>query len=64
MGFHIGMHMSIMLRKISHKFKIVLAIISIFIAGYGFYLLINSEIPNYMLFKTHFAFLDYEKINF
>ena len=31
------------------------------IAGYGFYLFLKNGIINYITFKTHFAFLDYEK---
>ena len=31
------------------------------IAGYGFYVFLNSGIIKYITFKTHFAFLNYEK---
>ena len=61
MGLHIGMHASIMLHKMPNKVKNVLVIIFTIIAGYGFYLFLKSGIVNYIIFKTHFAFLDYEK---
>ncbi len=61
MGLHIGMHINVMMAKIQIKIKSVLAIIFTVVSGYGFYLFIKSGIINYITFKTHFAFLDYEK---
>ena len=61
MGLHIGMHVSVMIAKMPNKIKNVLAIIFTLIAGYGFYLFLKSGIISYITFKTHFAFLDYEK---
>ena len=61
MGLHIGMHVNVMISKIKPNIKIVLAIIFMLISGYGFYLFLKSGIINYILFRTHFAFLDYEK---
>ena len=61
MGLHIGMHVNVMTAKIKLNIKIVLAIIFMLISGYGFYLFLKSGIINYILFRTHFAFLDYEK---
>ena len=61
MGLHIGMHVNVMITKIPHSAKNVLAIIFTIISGYGFYLFLKSGIINYITFKTHFAFLDYEK---
>ena len=61
MGLHIGMHVNVMTVKIPNNVKNVLAIIFTIISGYGFYLFLKSGIINYITFKTHFAFLDYEK---
>lgn len=61
MGLHIGMHVNVMTAKIPNNVKNVLAIIFTIISGYGFYLFLKSGIINYITFKTHFAFLDYEK---
>ena len=61
MGLHIGMHVNVMAVKIPNNVKKVLAIIFTIISGYGFYLFFKSGIINYITFKTHFAFLDYEK---
>ena len=61
MGLHIGMHVNVMISIIKPNIKIVLAIIFMFLSGYGFYLFLRSGIINYITFRTHFAFLDYEK---
>ncbi|MBO6134587.1 MAG: DUF4405 domain-containing protein [Lachnospiraceae bacterium] len=61
MGIHLGLHMSAMTAKIPVAVKRVLSIIVILIAGYGLYLFIKSGILDYITFKSHFAFLDYEK---
>lgn len=61
MGIHIGMHVNVMTNKIPKNIKNVLTIIFTIISGYGFYLFLKSGIINYITFKTHFAFLDYEK---
>ena len=61
MGIHLGMHISIMSSRIPQNLRKIFSIVFTIIAGYGFCLLINSAILNYLTFKTHFAFLDYEK---
>lgn len=61
MGLHIGLHVSAMAAKIPINIKKVLAVLFTIIAGYGFFLFLKSGIINYITFKTHFAFLDYEK---
>lgn len=61
MGLHIGMHVNVMTNKIPKNIKNVLTIIFTIISVYGFYLFLKSGIINYITFKTHFAFLDYEK---
>lgn len=61
MGLHIGLHVNVMISKIKSNIKNVLAIIFTLLSGYGFYLFLKSGIINYITFRTHFAFLDYEK---
>lgn len=61
MGLHIGMHISAMTAKMPVNMKKVLSVIFTIVAGYGFYLFLKSGIINYITFKSHFAFLDYEK---
>ena len=61
MGLHIGMHIGIMTAKIKNPVRSIMLGIFTVIAGYGFYLFLKSGIINYITFKTHFAFLDYEK---
>lgn len=61
MGLHIGMHVGVMASKIKNPVRSIMLGIFTVIAGYGFYLFLNSGIINYITFKTHFAFLDYEK---
>lgn len=61
MGLHIGMHIGVMAAKIKNPVRSIMLGIFTVIAGYGFYLFLKSGIMNYITFKTHFAFLDYEK---
>ena len=61
MGIHLGMHISIMTNKMPKNIKMILFIVVIIISGYGLNLFIKSGICDYILFKSHFAFLDYEK---
>lgn len=61
MGFHIGLHVNAMVSKMPINIKRVLSAILTIIAGCGFYLFLKSGIIDYITFKTHFAFLDYEK---
>ncbi|MBO6141449.1 MAG: DUF4405 domain-containing protein [Ruminococcus sp.] len=60
MGLHIGMHIKAMTAKIQGKGKAVFKGALTLAAGAGFWLFIKSDIVNYIFFKTHFAFLDYE----
>ena len=41
--------------------KLIATIIFVIISAYGLYIFINSNIVDYITFKTHFAFLDYDK---
>ena len=61
MGLHIGMHIGVMAAKIKNPIRSIMLALFTVIAGYGFYLFLKSGIINYITFKTHFAFLDYEK---
>lgn len=61
MGLHVGLHINVMTSKMPKNVKSVFGIIMLLIAGCGFYLFIKSGIINYITFKSHFAFLDYEK---
>ena len=61
MGLHIGLHISAMTSKMPKSVKVVLSIIMLLVAGFGFYIFIKSGIIDYITFTSHFAFLDYEK---
>lgn len=70
MGLHIGLHWTLVLamfRKIklrdSAKKRAVIAarVAALAVAGYGAYCFVKADMPSYMTFKTHFAFLDYER---
>ena len=61
MGLHIGFHLNMITAGMHSKYKKVFLIIFTIIVIYGLYLFFRSEIINYITFKTHFAFLDYEK---
>ena len=63
MGFHLGLHLPAIMAKIkpNKAAKIVCAAAFTVTACLGLWLFIRSGIPDYMLFRTHFAFFDYEK---
>ena len=61
MGLHIGLHVNVITAKIKPNIKNILAVFFVLLSGYGFYLFLKSGIINYITFRTHFAFLDYEK---
>lgn len=63
MGFHLGLHVPAMTAafKWSGKVKIALSLLCAVIAGLGFRLFLKNGLPDYMFFRTLFAFLDYEK---
>ena len=62
MGLHIGLHLGALGTKIKKKSaKIALLSISAATSVYGVFLCIKANIFEYMFFKTHFAFLDYNK---
>jgi len=62
MGLHLGLHFGIVTAKLKNKaVKIVLGAVMSGVSVCGFYLFIKTDMLSYMLFKTPFAFLDYEK---
>ena len=62
MGLHLGLHLGIVTAKLKNKaVKIALGAVMSCISVFGFYLFFKADMLTYMLFKTHFAFLDYEK---
>ena len=63
MGFHLGLHVPAMTagRKMNEKGKAILAAVFALLAGFGFMLFWKNGIPDYLFFRTPFAFFDYEK---
>ena len=61
-GIHIGFHLAAPLSKLKKKSaRVSVFVIFAVISAGGFWLCIKADIFDYMLFKTHFAFLDYSK---
>ncbi len=63
MGLHLGMHIPAMTAGIKpgKAAKAVLACVLTCIAGIGLWLFLRNGIPDYLFFRTPFAFFDYEK---
>lgn len=62
MGLHLGLHFGIIASKLKKRsVRIIIGVAMAGISVYGFYLFFKAGMPDYMLFKTHFAFLDYSK---
>ncbi len=61
MGIHIGFHIKAMTAKLADKAKIIFTTVFAVISSVGLWLFLKNDIANYIFFKTHFAFLDYEK---
>ena len=63
MGFHLGLHLPTITAKAKpgKAVKAVCTAVFIAAAGAGLWLFIKNGIPNYIFFRTHFAFLDYGK---
>ena len=63
MGLHLGMHAPAMLAKLKprERTRRILFVVCALVAGVGLWLFLRNDMPNYMLFRVHFAFLDYEK---
>lgn len=63
MSMHIGLHFGIITNKLPKgKFRMISGGIISVIAVYGFKLFIDANIFSYMLWQSHFAFLDYDKV--
>ena len=63
MGFHLGLHTFVLTArwKMNGKVKIALAAFFAAVSGVGLWLFIKNGIPDYIFFRTPFAFFDYEK---
>ena len=63
MGLHLGMHLPVMAAKwkMSDRRKALISVIFCGIAGIGLFLFLRNGMPDYLLFRVLFAFLDYEK---
>lgn len=63
MGLHLGLHLPAMTAKVKpgKAWKVVLSAIFSILAGIGLWLFIRNGIPEYITFRTHFAFFDYDK---
>ena len=63
MGLHLGMHLKAIFTGVGIRGKTKNCLYAVFCvaAGYGLWLFIKSNIPDYLFFKVPFAFLDYEK---
>jgi hypothetical protein len=63
MGLHLGLHIPAMTAGLKWRGKAKTAVPAVFavIAVVGFWLFIRNGIPDYILFRTHFMFFDYDK---
>ena len=63
MGFHLGLHIPAMTAgwRLNGRVKTILAAAFTVISGFGFHLFVKSGIPNYLFFRSPFAFFDYNK---
>ncbi len=63
MGVHLGLHTSVMTAKwkLAGRIKILLSAVFCCIAGIGLFLFLQNGMPDYLLFRVPFAFLDYDR---
>ncbi|MBR0312023.1 MAG: SUMF1/EgtB/PvdO family nonheme iron enzyme [Oscillospiraceae bacterium] len=61
MGLHLGFHIPAMAAKLGKNAKRALTVMFAVAAGVGLCLFLRSGMPDYMLFRVPFAFLDYDK---
>ena len=63
MGFHLGLHIPAMTAGFKWNGRIKTAVAAIFavVSGIGFWLFVKNGIPDYIFFRTPFAFFDYDK---
>lgn len=62
-GLHLGLHVPALTAGVrwNGKVKTSLAVAFAVLSGVGFWLFVKNRIPEYLFFRMHFAFLDYEK---
>lgn len=62
-ALHCGLNFRVLFpRRLSApRLGLALSLLGVALAGSGLYLLLKSGASNYLLFKSHFAFLDYDK---
>ncbi|MBQ3940022.1 MAG: SUMF1/EgtB/PvdO family nonheme iron enzyme [Oscillospiraceae bacterium] len=60
MGVHIGLHLNAMTARPGSKGRTVFAAILAGISGIGLRYILKNGIIRHLLFRTHFAFLDYD----
>ena len=63
MGVHLGLHVPSMIArfKLTDKNKMILTVLFCCAAGVGLWLFLRSGMTDYLLFRSAFALLDYEK---
>ena len=63
MGIHLGFHFPVIIAKFrfQKKLQTIIMAVSVIFAGIGLCLFIRNGILDYILFRTHFAYFDYEK---
>ena len=63
MGLHLRIHIPVMTARFKWKDRTRNVIVCVFavVAGIGLYLFLKNNMPDYLLFRVAFAFLDYEK---
>ncbi len=60
MGVHIGLHIKAITAKMPDMGKLIFKMLLTGVSGVGLWLFLKSGIVNYITFRTHFAFLDYQ----
>ncbi len=63
MGVHLGLHLPAMTAKVKpgKKARVLLNVLFVLAAAAGLNFFLRARIPDYLFFRTPFAFLDYEK---
>jgi hypothetical protein len=63
MGFHLGMHVRALVAKTKLRKAVRVAFLVVFCltAGVGLWLFLKNKVYDYMLFRSAFAFFDYDK---
>ncbi len=61
MGMHLGVHIPAMTAAWNQRTKTVFSVLFPIAGGIGLYLFLRNGMPDYLLFRVPFAFLDYDK---